>query len=118
MHVAACRYYKGEIHRNRKEFDLAIQQYRQAIDGCSQKDVRHHSIAVFYTGMGQASYQMGKPLDAESHLEKALDYFREYEIFWRRSIANLYMALIQAEKGKKKICRSIFKGCGSLREYD
>ncbi|RQD71847.1 MAG: hypothetical protein D5S00_01470 [Tindallia sp. MSAO_Bac2] len=102
IHVAACRYYKGEIHRNRKEFDLAIQQYQQAVDSCSQKDLRHHSIAVFYTGMGLASYQMGQLQEAEGYLEKALDYFREYEIFWRRSIANLYMALIQVEKGKRK----------------
>lgn len=102
VHVAACHYYKGEMHRNRKEYDLAIEQYQHAVDDCSQKDVRHHSIAVFYTGMGLASYQMGKPEKAETYLCKALDYFGEYEIFWRRSIANLYMALIQFEKGERK----------------
>ncbi|SDY75785.1 AAA family ATPase [Tindallia californiensis] len=98
VHVSACRYYKGEIHRNRQEYEQALEEYRKAVDGCSQKDVRHHSIAVFYTGMGLACYQMGKVEKAEEYLVQALDYFREYEIFWRRSIANLYMALIEAEK--------------------
>lgn len=99
VHVSACRYYKGEIHRNRQEYHQAFEQYQKAVEGCSQKDVRHHSIAVFYTGMGLACYQMGESNNAEKYLVKALDYFNEYEIFWRRSIANLYMALIQAEKG-------------------
>ncbi len=113
VHVAACHYYKGEMHRNRKEFDLAIEQYQQAVDDCSQKDVRHHSIAVFYTGMGLASYQMGKAERAEEYLRKALDYFGEYEIFWRRSIANLYMALIQSEKGKRKKAGQFLKDAES-----
>ncbi|SMP43874.1 AAA family ATPase [Anoxynatronum buryatiense] len=102
VHVAACRYYLGEIMRNRQQWGEAIVHYQRAITECGEQEARHHSIAVFHTGMGQAYYEMNRIADAERSLQQALEHFRAFDIYWRRSIANAYMALILAEKGDGK----------------
>lgn len=98
VHVAACRYYLGEIKRNCRQWEAAIVQYQQAITKCAEQEARHHSIAVFYTGMGQAYYEMNRMDEAAKSLQQGLEHFSAFDIYWRRSIANAYMALILAEK--------------------
>jgi DNA-binding SARP family transcriptional activator/tetratricopeptide (TPR) repeat protein len=100
VHIAACHYYLGEIMRHQGKYQTAISQYQQAIQACSQQ-ATHHSIAVFYTGMGQTYLEMDDREEAQAVLEKALQFYRQFEIYWRRSIACACLAQIHAEKGNR-----------------
>jgi DNA-binding SARP family transcriptional activator/tetratricopeptide (TPR) repeat protein len=100
VHIAACHYYLGEIMRHQGNYQTAISQYQQSIQVCSQQ-AAHHSIAVFYTGMGQTFLEMGDREEAQAVLEKALHFYRQFEVYWRRSIACACLAQIHAEKGNR-----------------
>ena len=109
VHLSACRYYLGEIKRNQGKHKEAILEYKRAVADCEEQGAQHHSIAVFYTGMGQAYVELGLFEEGEKCLKQALGYFRQYEIFWRRSIANAYLALIQAEKCQPEAAKNYLK---------
>ena len=101
VHIAACQYYLGEIRRNQGMHEEAVLYYQKAVDTFRENHLKHHALAVFYTGMGQAYIELNDPLEAEKCLQCAMEHYRKYDVYWRRSIANAYLGFISATRGEK-----------------
>ncbi len=99
VHMAACQYYLGEIRRNQEKHEEALLYYQKAVDTFKENHLEHHAVAVFYTGMGQAYMELKDLQKAERCLQCAMAYYRKYDVYWRRSIASVYLGLINATKG-------------------
>jgi len=40
--------------------------------------------------------------EAEKCLQYAMEHYRKYDVYWRRSVANAYLGLISASRGEKE----------------
>lgn len=100
IHMAACQYYLGEIRRNQGKHEEAVAYYQKAVNTFRDNHLEHHAVAVFYTGMGQAYMELKDYQEAERCLQWAMEYYRKYDVYWRRSIASVYLGLINATRGE------------------
>lgn len=101
VHIAACQYYLGEIRRNQGMHEEAVLHYQEAVNTFKENQLTHHALAVFYTGMGQAYIELKDLMEAEKCLHCAMEHYRKYDVYWRRSVANAYLGLISAARGEK-----------------
>jgi len=97
LNIAACYCYQGDIFRNRRQYDKALDFYRQSI-ALSESAWGTQSLAIFHSGAGQAAFQLQKWEEAWSHLDKAICIYDLLDSGWGRAVAEGYMALLCCKK--------------------
>ncbi|KJS80038.1 MAG: hypothetical protein JM58_19195 [Peptococcaceae bacterium BICA1-8] len=97
MNIAACYNYLGEVKRYQREYAKALVYYQKAIAFCERFSMPV-SFSFFNTCAGQAAFDLGDNQCAFEYFNKALKYYREYDVVWHRSIAEAYMSLLLVMK--------------------
>ncbi len=99
LNIAACYNYLGEIRRYRKEFGSALSYYAKALAISEEKRV-YRSYSFFNTCAGQAALDMGDNERASYFLKRAVKYYKQSDLAWRRSVAEAYLALLLLHEGR------------------
>ncbi|SET82545.1 DNA-binding transcriptional activator of the SARP family [Natronincola peptidivorans] len=99
MNIAACYNYLGELRRYKKEFKCALIYYDKAIKICKESKV-YRSLSFFSTCAGQAAMDMDSYTEALNYFHEAVKYYNRYDLVWRRSVAEGYLALLMVMKGE------------------
>ena len=95
--LAAAHAWLGEVQRHLFRHDAADAYYRQAIKNCES----YHqigSVAIFYTYAGMNAYDGKNPGCAGVYLSKAVEQYQKTTLFWGRSLAFSYCALLSADQ--------------------
>lgn len=93
LNIAACYNYLGNIYKYKNNFKNALTNYKKAIDICEKNNIVK-GLDMFYTGLGQSYYELGKFKLSKEYILKALDYYKKFNNLWGRSIAEGYAALL------------------------
>lgn len=70
---------RGDIHRELGNFELAREDYRQAIDQLQDRPDRSDQIGRLHAALGAAYDGLGQEERAVSHWQKAVDFFERHE---------------------------------------
>ena len=70
---------RGDIHREFGNFELARDDYRQAIDQLEDRPDRNDQIGRLHAGLGAAYDALGLEEKAASHWHQAIDHFQLHE---------------------------------------
>jgi tetratricopeptide (TPR) repeat protein len=70
---------RGDVYRELGEFDLARDDYRQAIDQLQERPDRFDQVGRLHAGLGAAYDGLGKEEQAIRHWQKAIEYFEQNE---------------------------------------
>lgn len=70
---------RGDIHRELGSFDLARDDYRQAIDQLDDRPDRFDQIGRLHAGLGAAYDSLDMTERAVSHWQKAIEFFEKHE---------------------------------------
>ena len=70
---------RGDIHRELGNFELAREDYRQAIDQLENRPDRFAQIGRLHAGLGAAYDGIGREDKAGEHWHKASEYFEKHE---------------------------------------
>ena len=70
---------RGDIHREFSNFELARDDYRQAIDQLEDRPDRNDQIGRLHAGLGAAYDALGLEEKAANHWHQAIDHFQLYE---------------------------------------
>ncbi len=70
---------RGDIHRELGNFELAREDYRQAIDQLQDRPDRFDQIGRLHAALGAAYDGLGQEERAVSHWQKAVDFFERHE---------------------------------------
>ena len=70
---------RGDIHRELANFELAREDYRQAIDQLQDRPDRFDQIGRLHAALGAAYDGLGQEERAVSHWQKAVDFFERHE---------------------------------------
>jgi tetratricopeptide (TPR) repeat protein len=70
---------RGDIHRELGNFDLAREDYRQAIDQLEDRPDRFAQIGRLHAGLGAAYDGLGREEKAGEHWEKSIEFFERHE---------------------------------------
>ncbi|AOY74774.1 AAA family ATPase [Clostridium formicaceticum] len=101
INIAAAYNYMGEIRRYTMKFSSALNYYDKAIAICEENKVLK-GLTQFNTNAGQAALEMGDYQRAKEYLQRAISLYQQIEVFWGRSIAEGYMALLLVSEGRYK----------------
>jgi tetratricopeptide (TPR) repeat protein len=70
---------RGDIHRELANFELAREDYRQAIDQLEDRPDRFDQIGRIHAGLGAAYDGLGREEDAVRHWSTAMEFFEKHE---------------------------------------
>ncbi|MEX1115086.1 MAG: tetratricopeptide repeat protein [Akkermansiaceae bacterium] len=70
---------RGDIHRELANFELAREDYRQAIDQLEDRPDRFDQIGRIHAGLGAAYDGLGREEDAVRHWATAMGFFEKHE---------------------------------------
>lgn len=70
---------RGDIHRELANFELAREDYRQAIDQLEDRPDRFDQIGRIHAGLGAAYDGLGREEDAVRHWTAAMEFFEKHE---------------------------------------
>lgn len=70
---------RGDIHRELGNFDLAREDYRQAIDQLDSRPDRHDQIGRLHAGLGAAYDGLQREDKAGEHWHLAIEFFERHE---------------------------------------
>ncbi len=70
---------RGDIHRDLSNFELARDDYRQAIDQLQDRPDRFAQIGRLYAGLGAACESLGRSDRAVEHWLTAIEFFERHE---------------------------------------
>ena len=70
---------RGDIHRELGNFDLARDDYRQAIDQLQDRPDRFDQIGRLHAGLGAAYDGLGREEQAVAHWQSSIDFFERHE---------------------------------------
>ncbi|RLC39648.1 MAG: hypothetical protein DRH33_02325 [Candidatus Nealsonbacteria bacterium] len=73
--------------------------YKKAVEICKNKKL-NKSLALIYTKMGKAYFDLGNDNKAKDYFEEAIFLYAKFNSFWGRSISNGYLSLIYIKEGK------------------
>jgi len=93
LNIAACYNYLGNISKYKSDFKSALTSYKKAIEICEKNDIVK-GLDMFYTGIGQSYYELGKFKLSKEYIFKALNYYNKFNNLWGRAIAEGYAALL------------------------
>ncbi len=99
LNIAAAYNYIGESKRYNKKYKSALKYYRKAISICDKKGLIS-GLTVCNSNAGQASYMMNDYKKAEYYFDKALNFYKQFDFLWGRSIVNGYKAMLLVKQGK------------------
>ena len=100
LNIAAAYNYIGDIRRYKKDYEGALNYYKDSINLCNNKKVLI-GLPLFNTNAGMAAYELDNVEGAKEHFVKALDLYDKLNSLWGRSIAEGYMCLINLKENKK-----------------
>lgn len=70
---------RGDIHRELGNFELARDDYRQAIDQLENRPDRYAQVGRLYAGLGAAYDELDRSEKALEHWQNAIQYFQHHE---------------------------------------
>lgn len=70
---------RGDIHRELGNFELARDDYRQAIDQLQDRPDRFDQIGRLHAGLGAAYDGLGREAQAVAHWQNSIDFFERHE---------------------------------------
>lgn len=97
INKAASYNYLGEIMHSKGEFGDAKKYYERAINLCS--DTNAISSSVFYLNLGKTNYFSGNYKEMKENFEAAKNYYRVYDIYWKKPVLDTFLALIEFNEG-------------------
>ncbi|WZL73504.1 AAA family ATPase [Clostridiaceae bacterium 35-E11] len=104
-------YYLGELERKILHFTQAITYFDKATNIC-QKNHLGKGLARFKTKAGQSAFDEGNHDLAKKYFEESLLIYNQSGMYWARSIAEGYLALIYIQQ------RQYTKAFRSLKRAD
>jgi len=108
LNVAAAYNYIADSYRHEGRYDDAINAVNLAIETCHREEVER-GLAIFYTNAGLSYYFAGRVAQSKEAFLKALQYYEQLDVLWRRGIAEAYMGIICLGEGKKGKARQYLK---------
>jgi len=99
LNIAGAYSYLGDIKRYNMKPSDSLFYYKKAVAICKNKNL-NKSLALIYTKMGKAYFDMGNYNKAKDYFEEAIFLYAKFNSFWGRSISNGYLSLIYIKEGK------------------
>ncbi len=93
LNIAAAYNYLGNIWKYQQNYDHALTYYKKAINLCEVNNIMK-GLDLFYTGLAQSYYELGKITLCKEALDKAFEFFDKFNNTWGRDIAEAYAAKI------------------------
>lgn len=99
LNIAGAYSYLGDIKRCNMKPSDSLFYYKKAVAICKNKNL-NKSLALIYTKMGKAYFDMGNYNKAKDYFEEAIFLYAKFNSFWGRSMSNGYLSLIYIKEGK------------------
>jgi len=109
LNIAASYFYIGESKRLQKKFSEAIEYYNDAFELCDE-DEDFPSIAVIFSKIGYAKYELEIYDEALFYLLKSLKAYNKTIFAWGRAEVYYCLALIYERKGMKEKSKNYIEG--------
>ena len=100
LNIAAAYNYIADSYRHEKRYEDAIKAVNLAIETCHGERVER-GLAIFYTNAGLSYYFAGQFRKAKEAFQTALLYYEQFDVLWRRGIAEAYMGIIYLGEGQR-----------------
>ncbi|MDW5299276.1 MAG: BTAD domain-containing putative transcriptional regulator [Sedimentibacter sp.] len=97
INISACYNYLGQMNKDLENYEIAYDYFIKAINICLDNSM-FKGMEIFYSNAGQTLYNMGRYAEAESFINKSIEYFDKYNVIWGRDFAECHKALIEIEK--------------------
>lgn len=99
LNIAGAYSYLGDIKRCNMKPSDSLFYYKKAVEICKNKNL-NKSLALIYTKMGKAYFDLGNDNKAKDYFEEAIFLYAKFNSFWGRSVSNGYLSLIYIKEGK------------------
>lgn len=109
LNISASYFYIGESKRLQKKYSEAIKYYYKAFEQCDEEE-DFSSIAVIFSKIGHAKYELGIYDEAQFYLLKSLKAYNKTIFSWGRAEVYYCLALIYDKKGMKEKSKNYIEG--------
>jgi tetratricopeptide (TPR) repeat protein len=115
LNIAGAYSYLGDIKRCNMKPSDSLFYYKKAVAICKNKNL-NKSLALIYTKMGKAYFDMGNYSKAKDYFEEAIFLYAKFNSFWGRSISNGYLSLIYIKEGKYSKAYNLLKSADKFSQ--
>ena len=115
LNIAGAYSYLGDIKRCNMKPSDSLFYYKKAVAICKNNNL-NKSLALIYTKMGKAYFDMGNYDKAKDYFEEAIFLYAKFNSFWGRSISNGYLSLIYIREGKYSKAYNLLKSADKFSQ--